>query len=107
MDHFIKVKEARSQVEAEVKALRESVQFCLQESGVTKHELSVIIGSSVIMEWLKNENLLNWDIRFERNLFLNIKVWLKDMSVCHVLHSKNPWCAYWKSMVDSQIQNLL
>ena len=32
--HFIMVKEARSKVEAEVVAIKEPIQFCLQEAGV-------------------------------------------------------------------------
>ena len=73
---------------------------------MVEHELTVITGSSVIMSWMKNENLLNWEPYFERNLFMNIKGRLKNISVYHMVQSRNPWADNWKIIAENHIQSV-
>ena len=58
-------------------------------------------GSSTIAAWLNNQGLTKWEVRFERNFFLNIKEWMQKIQFFLVDRSRNPWKEKWNSLVES------
>ena len=75
--------------------------FVIQEVGVSESEMTLITGSSTLAAWMNNQCLTKWELRFERNLFLNVKEWLQKVQLCLLVRSRNPWKEKWKWLVES------
>ena len=105
-DSFIEFREARSLVEAEIIAIKIGMQHVLQEGDVSEQELTIITGSHALISWWKGNCMSMWELPFERNLFMNIKEWLKNVAFHYIKRSMNPWQGIWNLMMENHVQQL-
>ena len=98
---FVELRDARSYVEAEIIAIKQLLQFVIQEVHVSESEIMLMSGSSTLAAWMNKQGLTKWDLRFEGNLFFNIKEWLQKVQFCLLVRSRNPWKENWKKLVES------
>ena len=71
--------EANSQGEADVTALKESVEFVIQDANILGTNLEIFYHSNFQHLWISDKDKLNWELRW--NLFRNMKGWLKNISL--------------------------
>ena len=91
---------AASMCHAEVLALKESLQFFLEESYGSDSELEVRTSSKLLEDWLKEDNLAGWEYRFVRNKFFNIKGWFKNVLLVHNKSECLKWLVKWKEIAN-------
>ena len=93
---LIDLVEANSQGKADVIALKESIEFVIREADILESDLEICYHSNFLHLWISDKNILNWDLRFQRNLFRNMKAWLKNISLrfCSQLQiqGRDLWC---------------
>ena len=82
---------AKSLCEAEVLALKESLECVMQKVGCDESQLEIRSDSKILESWIKNDDLVFWDHRFTRNFFISVESWLKNVSMVHVTKISNKW----------------
>ena len=81
--NFIEFGPAKSQGEADILALKALLLVAVQEKGVSVTDLSVISSSKVLDTVFHKKGHLNWELRFERNLFLTSQGMFQNVLFCY------------------------
>lgn len=99
--------EAKSQGEAEVLALKNIVQSVLLEYNIPGFEMQIISSSKVLDSLINYPELLNWETRFKRNLFLSFKKWLQNICFLYIPRLLNKFQQKWSQIKRDNSQRLL
>ncbi|MED6200801.1 hypothetical protein PIB30_088791 [Stylosanthes scabra] len=76
-----KVYVVKSELEAAVASIEESIQFLLEECNIYEEELSIVINNKSVVDWLNGSVDTNWTTRHIRNMAINIKHIVLNISV--------------------------